>query len=76
MHEFTMLTGSQLLQSVQDTVQRLETQHPGVKVTLKMGNPTDRMHVQDELLSTAERNGSEFLGSGSCREINFCRLVG
>ncbi|KAF4703977.1 hypothetical protein FOZ63_032641 [Perkinsus olseni] len=22
-----------------------------------MGNPTDRMHVQDELLSTAERNG-------------------
>ncbi|KAF4719396.1 hypothetical protein FOZ63_019857 [Perkinsus olseni] len=24
-----------------------------------MGNPTDRMHVQDELLSTAERNGSK-----------------
>ncbi|KAF4739798.1 hypothetical protein FOZ62_031313, partial [Perkinsus olseni] len=48
---------SQLLQSVQDTVKRLEAQHPGVKVALKMGNPTDRMHVQDELLSTAERNG-------------------
>ncbi|EEQ97647.1 hypothetical protein Pmar_PMAR007497 [Perkinsus marinus ATCC 50983] len=55
---------SQLLQSVQDTVQRLETQHPGVKVTLKMGNPTDRMHVQDELLSTAERNGNKALDEG------------
>ncbi|KAF4716022.1 hypothetical protein FOZ62_009727, partial [Perkinsus olseni] len=69
---------SQLLQSVQDTVKRLEAQHSGVKVALKMGNPTDRMHVQDELLSTAERNGncgelgsvtSQFVDKGRKRSL-------
>ncbi|EEQ99541.1 hypothetical protein Pmar_PMAR027504 [Perkinsus marinus ATCC 50983] len=46
-----------LLSSVQDEIARLKVQYPRVKVTLKMGNPTDRNHVQNELLSTAERNG-------------------
>lgn len=50
--------GTLLLSSVQDEIARLKVQYPRVKVTLKMGNPTDRNHVQNELLSTAERNGS------------------